>query len=58
MKGANHLDQIYNVVLEEFSSIRHNVILVEDLLCEKDEFIESGLGFCTLSSYKRKRKAT
>ena len=63
MKRANHLDwfnfdQIYNAILEECSSIRHNTILVGDLLCERDEFIEGGLGFCKLSSYKRKGKAT
>ena len=62
MKGANHLDwvnfdQIYSTVFEECSSIRHNVILVEDLLCERDESIEAGLGFCTMTSYKRKGKA-
>ena len=61
MKGANHLDwvnldQIYNIVLDEWSSIRHNVILVEDILCERDDSIEGGLGFCTFSSYKRKGK--
>ena len=45
VKGAecfdwvNH-DQINNVVLEEWPSLRHNTILVGGGLCEKSYFIE------------------
>ena len=63
VKGAKHLnwvnlDQSYNVVLEECSLMRHNTVLVGDLLCERGDFIEGGLGFCKLSSYKRKGMET
>ena len=50
MKGAesfdwvNH-DQIYNAILEEWPSMRHNTILDGDGLCERSYFIEGGLGF-------------
>ena len=62
VKGAKHLDwvnldQFYNVVLEEFSSMRHDIVLVGDILCERGDFIKGGLGFCKLSTYKRKGKA-
>ena len=39
------LDQIYNVVLEEWPSMWHNVVLDGDGLCEREYFIEGGLGF-------------
>ena len=45
VKGAKHLDwvnldQSYSVVLEECSSMRHNIILEGDLLCERDKLME------------------
>ena len=50
MKGAGHfdranLDQIYNVVMEEWPSMRDNAVLDGDALCEIIDFIRSGLGF-------------
>ena len=50
MKGAgffdwvNH-DQIYNVVMEERPSMRHNAVLDGDALCERSDFIAGGLWF-------------
>ena len=50
VKGARYfdwvnLDQIYNTVLEEWPSMRHNVVLDGDGLCERSDFNEGGLGF-------------
>ena len=50
VKGAGYfdwvnLDQIYNVVLEEWPSMRHIAVLDGDGLCERIDFIEGGLGF-------------
>ena len=50
VKGARYfdwvnLDQIYNVVLEKWPSMRHNGVLDGDGLCERSYLIESGLGF-------------
>ena len=50
MKGAGYFDwvnheQIYNVVLEEWPSMRQNAVLDGDGLCERSYFIEGGLGF-------------
>ena len=50
VKGAGYFDwvnhdQVYNVVLEEWPSMRHNTVLDGDVLCERSYFIEGGLGF-------------
>ena len=42
-----NLDQIYNVVLEEWPSMRHITVLDGDALCERSDLIESGLGFAS-----------
>ena len=60
VKGDEHFDwvnhdQIYNVFLEEWPSMRHNTVLDGDGSCERSYFIEGGLGFCKISTYKRKR---
>ena len=52
VKGAEHFDwvnhdQIYNVVLEEWPSMRHNVVLDGAALCESSVSIEGGLGFAS-----------
>ena len=52
MKGVGHfdwvnLDKIYNVVLEEWPSVRHNAVLDGDALCERSDIIGSGLGFAS-----------
>ena len=50
VKGAEYfdqvnLDQIYNVGLEEWPSMRQSAVLDGDGLCEISDFIEGGLGF-------------
>ena len=50
MKGDRYfdwvnLDQIYNVVLEEWPSMWHGAVLEGDGFCEREDFIEGGLGF-------------
>ena len=52
VKGAgffdwvNH-DQIYNTVLVERPSMRHNAVLDGDASCERSYFIEGGLRFAS-----------
>ena len=51
-KGLDHfdwvnLDQIYNAVMEEWSSMRHNAVLDGDALCERSVIIGCGLGFAS-----------
>ena len=53
-KGIDHvdwanLDQIYNAVMEEWPSMRDNVVLDGDDLCECSDIFGWGLGFA--SSY-------
>ena len=43
-------DQINNAFLEEWQSMRHNVVLVGGGSCEKSYFIEMVKGFCKLSN--------
>ena len=50
VKGAIYLDwvnldQIYNVILEQWPLMRHNIVLDGDGWCERSDFIEGGLGF-------------
>ena len=50
VKGARYFDwvnhdQIYNVFLEEWPSMRPNAVLDGDGLCERIYFIEASLGF-------------
>ena len=57
VKGAGYFDwvnhdQIYNVVLEEWTSMRHNTFLDGDGLCERSYFIEGGLGFASYQLIK------
>ena len=52
MKGAGHLDwvsldQIYNTIMEEWPSMRHNAVLDGDSLCERSDLIGGGLGFAS-----------
>ena len=52
VKGAGYfdwvnLDQIYSIVLEEWPSMRHIVVLDGAALCERSVFNEGGLGFAS-----------
>ena len=42
-----NLDQIYNAVMEEWPSMRHNEVLDRDAWCERSYLIEGGLGFAS-----------